>query len=63
MTYALGLNDAVDEGTRNTGHELLGLSVRRGLAVLGAVLLVGLRSLHSGVERLDNMVIRYKLTS
>jgi hypothetical protein len=44
-TYALGLNHAVNEGASNTREDLDGLSVRRRLAVITAVLLVGLRSL------------------
>ena len=45
VTYALGLNHAVDEGTGEASHDLLRLRVRRGLAVLSAVLLIRLRSL------------------
>ena len=41
----LGLDLAVDEGTREAGEELLRLSVAGGLAVLGAVPLVSLGSL------------------
>lgn len=41
----LGLDLAVDEGTREASQELLRLSVARGLAILGAVPLVSLGSL------------------
>ena len=45
MTYALGLNDAVNEGTSETSEELLRLRVAVGGTVLSNVLLVGLGSL------------------
>ena len=45
MTYALGLNDAVNEGTSETSEELLRLRVAVGLAVLCDVVLVRLRGL------------------
>ena len=45
MTYALGLNDAVNEGTRETSEKLLRLRMTVGGTVLSNVLLVGLGSL------------------
>lgn len=48
MTYALGLNDAVNEGTSETSEELLRLRVAVGGTVLSNVLLVGLGSLDAG---------------
>ena len=47
-TYALSLDHAVDEGTSEAGHDLLGLLVALRLAIALAVLLVGLRSLVRG---------------
>ena len=44
-TYALGLDDAIDEGTCQAGGDLLRLRVAVGLAVLCDVVLVRLRGL------------------
>ena len=44
-TYALSLDHAVDEGTSEASHDLLGLLVALGLTVALAVLFVGLSSL------------------
>ena len=56
MTYALGLNDAVNEGTSETSEELLRLRVAFGLAVRLAVLLVRLRGL-CVLARMPNAIV------
>lgn len=59
-TYALGLDHAVDEGTSEAGHELLGLIVARRLALALAVLLVSLSGLYSEDDQHDLDVVQQR---